>query len=73
VTRGPAGFRLARLTAVCAPYSDDWYMPDPVPNAAFTLTRKQLRVALGLRLRMDFCHPHTYPCGAMVDGKGTLI
>ena len=31
---------------------------------------KAIRVAVGLRLGVDLCHPHRCPCGSTVDAKG---
>ena len=60
----------ARLTAVSAQHSGDWLHARPISSCGLRLDDEAIRVAVGLRLGTDLCHPHSCPCGAAVDAKG---
>ena len=63
-------FQKARLAAVSASHSGDWLHARPISSCGLRLEDEAIRVAVGLRLGVDLCHPHRCPCGATVDGKG---
>ena len=63
-------FQTTRLTAVSAPHSGDWLHARPISSCGLRLDDEAIRVAVGLRLGVDLCHPHRCPCGATVNAKG---
>jgi len=60
----------ARLTAICSPHSGDWLAALPIPSCGLTLDNEAVRIAVGLRLGLDICSPHTCRCGALVGANG---
>jgi hypothetical protein len=61
----------ARLAAVSTPHSGDWLFALPITACGLRLDNEAVRVAVGLRLGINLCEPHTCPCGALVDARGT--
>ena len=59
----------ARLLASQAPHSGDWLNAMP-GRLGLRLDNEAIRVAIGLRLRVNLCAPHVCPCGAAVDALG---
>ena len=49
----------ARLTAVSAQHSGDWLHARPISSCGLRLDDEAIRVAVGLRLCTDLCHPHS--------------
>ena len=62
-------FQKARLAAVSASHSGDWLHARPISSCSLQLENEAIRVAVGLRLGVDLCHPHRCLCGATVDAK----
>ena len=60
----------ARLISVSAESASDWLHAFPIPNLGLHLDPSSLRIAAGLRLGSNLCHPHQCKCGSMVDQKG---
>ena len=60
----------ARLMSVAAESASDWLHALPNPNLGLHLDPSALRIAAGLRLGSNLCHPHQCKCGALVDQKG---
>jgi len=60
----------ARLTAICSPHSGDWLAALPIPSCGLTLDNEAVRIAVGLRLGLDLCRPHTCRCGDLVGPSG---
>ena len=60
-------FQKARLAAVSASHSGDWLHARPISSCGLRLEDEAIRVAVGLRLGVDLCHPHRCPT---VDAKG---
>jgi hypothetical protein len=60
-----------RLAAVSAPHSGDWLHALPVSACGLRLDDEAIRVAVGLRLGINLCIPHTCPCGLLVDATGS--
>ena len=56
----------ARLTAIRAHYGSDWLFALPISACGLRLGDEAIRVAVGLRLGLNICEPHTCPCGAML-------
>ena len=56
--------------AATAPHSGDWLFALPIASCGLRLDDEAVRVAVGLRLGLDFCVPHTCCCGAQVDAQG---
>jgi hypothetical protein len=64
-------FNRARLLATKAPHSGDWLHAWPITACGLRLDDEAIRVAVGLRLGANLCSPHSCPCGALVDARGT--
>jgi hypothetical protein len=60
----------ARFMAMTAPHSGDWLLALPIASCGLRLNDEAVRVAVGLRLGLDLCVPHTCCCGAQVDAQG---
>ena len=43
----------------------------PLATVGLRLENEAVRMAVGLRLGLTLCRPHTCPCGAQVDALGT--
>ena len=61
----------ARLLAAQAPHSGDWLNAWPITSCGLRLDNDAIRVAVGYRLGARLCIPHTCPCGANVDARGS--
>ena len=61
----------ARLLAVSAPHSGAWLHALPITSCGLRLDNESIRIAVGLRLGVNLCEPHTCPCGAQVNASGT--
>src|SRR5664279_1445929 len=60
-----------RLAAVSTPHSGDWLHALPISACGLRLDDEAVRVAVGLRLGINLCIPHTCPCGKLVDTSGS--
>jgi hypothetical protein len=60
----------ARLAAIRSPHSADWLMALPLAACGLALDNEAVRVAVGLRLGLPLCAPHTCQCGAGVGPEG---
>ena len=60
----------ARLTAIRAQHNSDWLFALPISACGLSLDDEAIRVAVGLRLGLNICEPHTCPCGINVDARG---
>lgn len=60
----------ARLRAVAAPHAGDWLLALPITNCGLRLDDESMRVAVGYRLGLPVCWPHSCPCGTLVEGNG---
>ena len=67
----PDSYNKARLLASRAPHSGDWLQAWPITACGLRLDDESIRVAVGLRLGSRLCAPHTCPCGAEVDARGS--
>lgn len=47
-----------RLAAVCFPHSGDWLTSLSITSCGICIDNVAVRVAVGLRLGLDLCHPH---------------
>ena len=61
----------ARMAAVSTLHSGDWLFALPITTCGLRLDNEAVCVAVGLRLGINLCEPHTCPCGAMVDARGS--
>lgn len=62
---------LARLLAVSSKESGAWLNAMPIPSVGLRMEDEDVRVALGLRLGLPLCIPHScFHCGAGVDQFG---
>ena len=69
--RQTENYDMARLLASVSKHSGDWLHAIPISFCCFRLDDEVIRIAVGLRLGLDICEPHTCVCGAMVDVKGS--
>ena len=60
----------ARYSAATASHSGDWLLALPIASCGLKLDDEAVRVAVGLRLGLNVCVPHTCRCGAVVDAHG---
>ena len=60
----------SRLLALAADQASDWLSAIPMPTIGLKLDNSSLRVAVGLRLGIKLCEPHTCVCGQLVDPWG---
>ena len=58
------------LSAVASVHSSDWLHAMPLSACGLRLSDEAVRIAVGLRLGLDICIPHTCPCGVLADAKG---
>ena len=61
---------LARLHAASAQHSGDWLHALPISSCGLRLDDEAVRVAVGFRLGVNLCVPHTCPCGSQVGSRG---
>jgi hypothetical protein len=69
--RHTADYDKARLLAAASKHSADWLHAIPISACGLRLEDDAIRIAVGLRLGSDICHPHYCTCGAMVDVRGS--
>ena len=60
----------ARMAAACFPHSGDWLTALPITSCGLCIDNEAVRVAVGLRLGLDLCRPHTCRCGDAVGSDG---
>ena len=60
----------ASFLAACHQHSGDWLFAMPIASCGLKLDNEAVRVAVGLRLGLDFCVPHECHCGFRVDAYG---
>jgi len=60
----------AQILAASAPHSGDWRLTLPVASCGLKLDDDAVRVAVALRLGLNFGALHTCHCGATVDAPG---
>ena len=60
-----------RFNAVSAPHSGDWLHARLVNSCGLRLDEEAVRVAVEMRLGVNFSVPHKCPCGILVDARGT--
>ena len=61
----------ARMKAITAPHASDWLYALPLTAFDLKLNDEAMRVAVGLRLGVAICEPHTCACGALVSARGS--
>ena len=61
----------ARLIALKDSHSSDWLFALPITSCGLRLSDEAIWVAVGLRLGLNICEPHTCPCAADVCARGT--
>ena len=59
----------AQYMASVAPHSGDWLLALPISNCGLRLDDEAVRVAVGMRLGLNVCVPHTCRCGAEVGAQ----
>ena len=60
----------ARLLASKATHSSAWQYALPITICGLRLSDEAIRVAVGLRLGLNICESHPYPCGATGTSRG---
>jgi hypothetical protein len=60
----------ARIRASSHCTSGAWLETLPVASIGLKMEDEVVRVAVGLRLGLNLCEPHTCQCGAQVDARG---
>jgi hypothetical protein len=60
----------ARIKACLSPHAGDWLNALPITTCGLRLDNEAIRVAIGLRLGLNICEPHTCPCGSFVGSTG---
>jgi len=60
----------ARFMASVAPHSGDWLLALFIANCGLRLDDEAVRVAVGMRLGLALCAPHSCPRGDQVDAQG---
>ena len=60
----------ARLLAVNAVHGSEWIFVLPISAYGLRISSEAVRIAIGLRLGLNICEPHSCPCGAVVDAEG---
>jgi len=58
------------IIASLAQHSGDWLLALPIANCGLRLDDEAVRVAVGMRLGLSLCVPHSCPCGEQVDAQG---
>ena len=61
---------MASFLAASARHSGDWLFALPIASCGLKLDNEAVRVAVGLRLGLDICEPHSCRCGLLVDARG---
>ena len=59
----------ARLLAVKADHGSEWIFLS-ISACGLRISNEAVRIAIGLRLRLNICELHSCPCGGVVDAKG---
>jgi len=63
-------FNQAPYLTATSRHSGDWLFALPIASCGLKLDDEAVRVAVGLRLGLNFCVPHQCRCGAPVDASG---
>ena len=64
-------YDLARLRASQQQTSGAWLHALPLSSVGLKMMDDVVRVAIGVRLGLNLCEPHTCTCGQDVDARGT--
>jgi len=60
----------ALFLAAAVPHSGDWLLALPIASCGLRLDDEAVRIAVGVRLGLNLCEPHTCQCGALVEASG---
>ena len=52
------------------PHAGDWLFATPITAIGLRMPNEIIRVAVGTRLGIRLCEPHTCPCGTRDDALG---
>jgi len=67
-----SAFQQASYLAATSRHSGDWLFALPIASCGLKLDDEAVRMAVGLRLGLNFCVPHQCCCRALVDASGRL-
>ena len=59
----------ARILSASSPHSGDWLMASPITSIGLRLSDEMIRIAVGFRLGLRTCEPHTCLCGKEVNAR----
>ena len=60
-----------RLYAVRPVQGSEWIFALPISACGLRISNEAVRMAIGLRLGLNLCEPHSLQCDGAVDAKGT--
>ena len=60
----------ARLLAVKSDHGSEWIFALPISACGLRISNEAVRIAIGLRLGLNICEPHSCPCDLVADSKG---
>ena len=53
-----------------ADHASEWIFALPISACGLRVSNEAVRIAIGLRLGLNICEPHSCPCGGVIDAKG---
>ena len=59
----------ARLLAAALQHARDWLQALPISAVGLRLSDEAIRIAVGYRLGIKTCEPHTWPCGELAHSR----
>ena len=59
----------AILLVVKADHGSEWIFAWPISVCDLRISNEAVRIAIGRRLVINICEPHSCPCGEVVDAK----
>ena len=58
-----------RLLAVKADHGSEWIFALPISACGLRISNEAVRIAIGLRLGLNICEPHSCPCSGVADAN----
>ena len=69
-TRQTCDLNKACILAASSLYDGDWLLAAPITSVDLSMSDEMILVAMGYRLRLRTCEPHTCPCDKDMDARG---